>query len=1123
MDNVADNEMLVDEYEQYHNDRTDDVVVSRSGSEEPEPEPLADDFPAMMARILPKDPDLETADEAYHTWHIQDWRKLKKKEHGPIFQCGGFPWRVLFFPYGNHVDYASFYLEHAWEKEPPENWYACVQFALVLWNVNDPSIYVSHVATHRFNADEGDWGFTRFCELRRLFNMPWEGRGVPLVQNDEAKITAYVRVVKDPTGVLWHSFQNYDSKKETGMVGLKNQGATCYLNSLLQSLYFTNAFRKAVYQIPTEAEATRDNSAWTLQRLFYNLQTSESSVSTTELTASFGWESRQIFEQQDVQELSRKLMERLEEKMKATPVEKALPGLFVGKTKTYISCINVDYESSRVEDFWDIQLNVRGNKTLDDSFKDYIQVETLEGENKYDAGSPYGLQDAKKGVIFESFPPVLHLHLKRFEYDINRDAMMKINDRHAFPMEFDATPYLSDAADKSEPWIYQLHGVLVHSGDLNAGHYYAFLKPTKDGHWFKFDDDRVTRATDKEVLEENYGGEYELSNGAAGVRQPHTRGLSTKRSMNAYMLVYIRKTRLDDVLLPITKDDIPSHIEKRLVEERAELLRRKKEREEAHLYINVGVLSDESYTSHHGFDLTSADLPAGDPALPKQYRILRAKKVGEFVEQLAEERGLNANQIRLWVMVNRQNKTTRPDQAIKDPEMTVEEAYSRFGTKGNPFKVWMEVGQPSADGTISWPDSSTSVLVFLKNFDVPSQTLSGVGTVYVRKNQKVAELASTILEKMNWPAGTEFMLFEEIKHNMIDVMKPKQTFQQSEIQDGDIITFQRTVKESDLPSTALYTEARQYYDYLLNRINITFAPIKATDGDEFTLTLSRKMTYDQFSKKVGEHLNVESTHLRFAPVLASTGKPKQFIKRNPNQANQTLYHILSGQVSGYGYSMHRQDALYYEVLETSLSDYESKTTLKVTLLTEGIVKEQLFEVLVPRDGTFADLLAGLQKKANLEDDVVREMRIFEAHSGKIYKEYQEDAKIAGINEYVTLYAERIPEEELQMQAGERTINAFNFDREPSRPHGIPFKFVMKPGEIFKETKERLSKRTGIKGKQFEKIKFAVVPKSLYSNPRYLDDDDILSDIVGESDDMLGLDHVNKSRSFWSRSESFFIR
>jgi uncharacterized UBP type Zn finger protein len=30
-------------------------------------------------------------------------------------------------------------------------------------------------------------------------------------------------------------------------VGLKNQGATCYLNSLLQSLYFTNAFRKVLF------------------------------------------------------------------------------------------------------------------------------------------------------------------------------------------------------------------------------------------------------------------------------------------------------------------------------------------------------------------------------------------------------------------------------------------------------------------------------------------------------------------------------------------------------------------------------------------------------------------------------------------------------------------------------------------------------------------------------------------------------------------------------------------------------------------------------------------------------------------------------------------------------------
>lgn len=162
--------------------------------------------------------------------------------------------RVLLFPHGNSVDQCSIYLEHGFEPDQiPENWSCCLQFGLVLWNPNDPSLYCHHAAHHRFTKEEGDWGFTRFVELRKMFNVPWEGGSRPLCENDTANITAYVRLVEDETGVLWHNFTNYDSKKETGYVGLKNQGATCYLNSLLQSLYFTNAFRKVHLSPPPQA------------------------------------------------------------------------------------------------------------------------------------------------------------------------------------------------------------------------------------------------------------------------------------------------------------------------------------------------------------------------------------------------------------------------------------------------------------------------------------------------------------------------------------------------------------------------------------------------------------------------------------------------------------------------------------------------------------------------------------------------------------------------------------------------------------------------------------------------------------------------------------------------------
>lgn len=72
---------------------------------------------------------------------------------------------------------------------------------------------------------------------------------------------------------------------------------------------------------------------------------------------------------------------------------------------------------------------------------------------------------------------------------------MQINDRYEFPDELDLDvddgKFLSPDADRSVRNLYRLHSVLVHSGGVHGGHYYAYIRPTTSGKWLKFDDEKV--------------------------------------------------------------------------------------------------------------------------------------------------------------------------------------------------------------------------------------------------------------------------------------------------------------------------------------------------------------------------------------------------------------------------------------------------------------------------------------------------------------------------------------------------------------------------------------------------------------------------------------------------------
>jgi ubiquitin C-terminal hydrolase len=62
---------------------------------------------------------------------------------------------------------------------------------------------------------------------------------------------------------------------------------------------------------------------------------------------------------------------------------------------------------------------VKSCKNVYESLKKYTAKEVLEGENQYDAGE-LGKRDAEKGVIFTKLPPVLTIHLKRFDFDLEK-------------------------------------------------------------------------------------------------------------------------------------------------------------------------------------------------------------------------------------------------------------------------------------------------------------------------------------------------------------------------------------------------------------------------------------------------------------------------------------------------------------------------------------------------------------------------------------------------------------------------------------------------------------------------------------------------------------------------------
>lgn len=108
--------------------------------------------------------------------------------------------------------------------------------------------------------------------------------------------------------------------------------------------------------------------------------------------------------------------------------------------------------------------------------------------------------------------------------------------------------------------------------------------------------------------------------------------------------------------------------ERRLDEERKLQEAKKRERDEQHLFLTAKVITDETFQQHQGFDLATFDEKNWPPTELPTFRVLKTEPYLKFKSRVAEHFQRNENQIRLWVLVNRQNKTVRPDTHIPETE-----------------------------------------------------------------------------------------------------------------------------------------------------------------------------------------------------------------------------------------------------------------------------------------------------------------------------------------------------------------------------------------------------------------------------------------------------------------------
>ena len=142
---------------------------------------------------------------------------------------------------------------------------------------------------------------------------------------------------------------------------------------------------------------------------------------------------------------------------------------------------------------------------------------------------------ATRQVFIETLPPVLILHLKRFQYDSTSKRAEKIWKRVGYPLELEIPKEVFPTQQRNKMAAhggfprYRLTGVIYHHGKNASGGHYTVDVRRQDGHeWIRIDDTVLRRVRSEDVAE---SGNEEDPKILAAALEKHRQ----KKTPNGYM------------------------------------------------------------------------------------------------------------------------------------------------------------------------------------------------------------------------------------------------------------------------------------------------------------------------------------------------------------------------------------------------------------------------------------------------------------------------------------------------------------------------------------------------------------------------------------------------------------